>query len=89
MIGARLDFSTHARQRHPMDPLQIVAIAPLNRVGAGEVSAENRALPFQRRKILLDVRFLEMQSRRDFAGSRRSAGLQRSPHKFDARRVAI
>src|SRR5258708_32623225 len=89
MIGTRLDFSAHARQRHPMDPFQVVAIAPLNRVGAGEVSAENRALPFQSGKILLDVRFLEMQSRPDFADSGRSASLQRSPHEFEASRIAV
>ncbi len=89
VIGARLDFGAHARQRHPMDTFEVVAIAPLNRVGASEVSAENRAIPFERRETLLDFRFLEMQSRRDFAGGRRAAGFQRAADEFGARSVAV
>ena len=89
VIGARLDFGAHARQGHPMNPFEVVAVAPLNRVGAREVSAENRTLPFQRRKTLVDVGLFEMQSRRNFAGSRRTAGLQRSPHELDAGCVAV
>ena len=89
VIRARLDFSAHARQRHPMNPFQIVAVAPLNHVGAREMTSEDRALTFQRRETLLDFRFLEMQSRCDFAGGRRSASLQRAAHEFRARCVAI
>src|SRR5580704_14437448 len=89
VISARLDFSPYARERHPMDPFEVVAIAPLNSVGAREVPAEDRALPFQRREILIDVRLLEMQSARNLTGGRRTTGLERSPHEFDPSRIAI
>ncbi len=55
VIGARLDLGAHARERHAMDPFEVVAIAPLNDVGAREVALKNSALPFQRRET--PVRF--------------------------------
>ena len=89
VIGARLDFGAHARQRHPMDAFEVIAVAPLDRVGAREVSAKNRALRFQCRETLVDRRIFQVQPCRDFAGGCRAAGFQRAADEFDARRVAI
>src|ERR1700691_5000019 len=72
-----------------MYSFEIVAVAPLNRFGAREVTAKNRALPFQRRETLLDRRLLHMQSRRDLIGSRRPTSLERTAHQFGARRFVV
>ena len=42
-----------------MDPFEVVAVAPLNHVGAREVALKNSALRFQRRETLFDFRFFK------------------------------
>src|SRR5271170_6686746 len=85
VIGARLDLGAHARERHAMDSFEVVAVAPLDHVGAREVALKNSALPFERREALFDFRFFDTQPRRYFASRGRPASLERAPHEFCAR----
>ena len=62
-----------------MDFFEHVAIAPLLRVGAGEVAAEDRAAGFQSGQRRFDFGRPDSQPRRKLRRSHRTRSLERAP----------